>query len=79
MHNVYNMLYRKIPANKKELNGKHKINGKIKIKTKTLQTFSTGWCYQPVLMVYQHPGLGRATWWHFSAGSCRTGTKGGGL
>ena len=35
MHNVYNMWYRKIPANKKELNGKNKINENIKIKTKT--------------------------------------------
>ena len=53
-------------------------NVKIKIKTKPPpQTFSTGWFYQPVLMVYQHPGLARATWWHFSAGSCRTGSKGG--
>ena len=26
MHNMYNMQYHKIPANEKELNGKHKIN-----------------------------------------------------
>ena len=48
-----------------------------KINQKPPQIFSTGWCYQPVLMPYTHPGLARATWWHFSAGSWRTGTKGG--
>ena len=71
MHNMYN-LYRKIPANKKELNGKHKINGKKPKPPKHLVPVGA-----TKVMVYQHPGLARATWWHFSAGSCRTGSKGG--
>ena len=46
-----------------------------KIKQKTPQTFSTGWCYQPVLMSYAHTSLAHATWSHFSAEH----TKGGHL
>ena len=49
MHNVYNMQYRKIPANEKELNGKHKIKGKRNHKPEPPKPFSPGWCYQPVL------------------------------
>ena len=45
-----------------------KIEWKIK-PTPPPQTFSTGWCYQPVLMSYAHTGLARATWCHFSTGA----------
>ena len=55
-----------------------KLKEKEIINPKPPKPFRTGWCYQPVLKVSQPPALARATWWPFSGGSCRTGTKGRG-
>jgi len=55
-----------------------KLKEKEIMNPKPPKPFSTGWCYQPVLKVSPPQALARATWWPFSGGSYRTGTKGGG-
>ena len=60
----------KYQQTKKNLMENTKLNEKEIIKLKTPKSYSTGWCYQPVLKGSRPPELARATWFPFSTGSC---------